>query len=103
MVFARFFYAVLFTLSLAYNIVRSAWETSILCLFGGIDPQVVDVETTLKKDISHFILANSITLTPGTLTLDIDHEGGRLKVAVLTPRTQESIIPFERYIRGVFE
>jgi len=36
-----------------------------------IDPQVVRFRTTLKKPISKVALAQSITLTPGTITVDI--------------------------------
>tara|TARA_Y100001970_G_scaffold226479_1_gene280049 strand:- start:17120 stop:17614 length:495 start_codon:yes stop_codon:yes gene_type:complete len=36
-----------------------------------INPQLVTFKTSLKKDFSKFILANSITLTPGTVTVRI--------------------------------
>jgi len=36
-----------------------------------IDPQVVKFKTKLETDISCVTLANSITLTPGTITMDI--------------------------------
>jgi multicomponent Na+:H+ antiporter subunit E len=36
-----------------------------------INPKIITVETTLKDDISRVIMANSITLTPGTITVDI--------------------------------
>ena len=36
-----------------------------------IDPQVVTFKSHLKSDISRTVLANSITLTPGTVTIDI--------------------------------
>jgi len=36
-----------------------------------IDPEVVRFETKLETDISCVTLANSITLTPGTITMDI--------------------------------
>ena len=36
-----------------------------------IDPQIVTFKTKLETDISHVTLANSITLTPGTITMDI--------------------------------
>jgi multicomponent Na+:H+ antiporter subunit E len=36
-----------------------------------IDPQIVKFKTKLETDISHVTLANSITLTPGTITMDI--------------------------------
>jgi multicomponent Na+:H+ antiporter subunit E len=36
-----------------------------------IDPQILKFETKLETDISCVTLANSITLTPGTITIDI--------------------------------
>ena len=36
-----------------------------------IKPGIVIIKTRLKSDIAKMILANSITLTPGTFTLDI--------------------------------
>jgi len=40
-----------------------------------ICPAVVEVKTRLKSDLGRLLLANSITLTPGTLTIDVrgDH------------------------------
>lgn len=40
-----------------------------------INPRVVKVPTNLKSDFSKLILANSITLTPGTLSLDVEEDG----------------------------
>lgn len=37
----------------------------------GIDPQIVKYKSTLKSDFSKVTFANSITLTPGTITMDI--------------------------------
>jgi len=36
-----------------------------------INPGIVEVKTKLKSKTGRFILANSITLTPGTLTMEI--------------------------------
>ncbi|MEA3282415.1 MAG: Na+/H+ antiporter subunit E [Euryarchaeota archaeon] len=36
-----------------------------------IDPQVVTFKTMLQSDVARTALANSITLTPGTVTIDI--------------------------------
>ncbi len=36
-----------------------------------VNPGIVKVKTELKSDIGRLLLANSITLTPGTLTLDV--------------------------------
>lgn len=47
-----------------------------------IDPAVVRVRTALRRDLAVATYANSITLTPGTVTVDI--EGDELVVHALT-------------------
>ena len=37
-----------------------------------LNPGFVEVETSLKGDFGKLTLANSITLTPGTLSIDVD-------------------------------
>jgi multicomponent Na+:H+ antiporter subunit E len=46
-----------------------------------IDPVLVTVKTTAKTDLGKALFANSITLTPGTVTADID--GDTLRVHAL--------------------
>ena len=41
-----------------------------------IRPGIVKVKTTLTSDTALTFLANSITLTPGTMSVDIDRENG---------------------------
>jgi multicomponent Na+:H+ antiporter subunit E len=48
-----------------------------------IEPKVVDIDGSGLGPVDLALLGNSITLTPGTLTLDV-HEG-RLLVHALTP------------------
>ena len=73
-----------------------------------IKPGVVVIKTRLKSDIAKMILANSITLTPGTFTLDVG--GDRLLIHwinVKTEKTDEAtkLIAkrFEKYLRVVFQ
>lgn len=40
-----------------------------------IDPQLITFQTDLKKDISLVTMANSITLTPGTITASVTADG----------------------------
>ncbi len=40
-----------------------------------IDPEIVRFDSTLKKEISLVTFANSITLTPGTITMYVSVEG----------------------------
>lgn len=96
-------YAIAYVIDLVYNIIKSVLAVSVQCLTGNIDPVVMEVPTVLKREISQVVLGNSITLTPGTLTVDIDHEKQVLIVAVLSPRDPKAVIPFEPFIKGMLE
>ena len=50
-----------------------------------INPEIVMLKTDIKSDLGVLLLANSITLTPGTIT--IDTEGEYLYVHWLYART----------------
>lgn len=43
-----------------------------------IQPRIVDFRGHQKTDLGRFIYANSITLTPGTITVRLDDEGFRI-------------------------
>ena len=66
------------------EIVKSSIEVARVVLRPRIDvePQVVDIDGGSLDPVDQALLGNSITLTPGTLTLDV-HEG-RLLVHALT-------------------
>jgi multicomponent Na+:H+ antiporter subunit E len=73
-----------------------------------IRPGIVKVKTSLKSDIAKTFLANSITLTPGTLT--IDFIGDNLYVHWINivsedPEVETKIIvkKFEKYLKKIFE
>ena len=75
-----------------------------------IKPGIVKVETSLKSDTGLTFLANSITLTPGTLTVDIDREGGFLYIHWINVRhkdiegaTKSIVKRFERILTRIFE
>ncbi len=75
-----------------------------------IHPGIVKVKTTLKSDTGLTFLANSITLTPGTLTVDIDKEGGYLYVHWIEVRskdiegaTKRIVEKFEKILRRIYE
>jgi len=71
-----------------------------------IRPAMVEVKTGLRSPLGRMLLANSITLTPGTLSVDID--GDRILVhwvdcppgTDLEAATQRIADGFERHIRG---
>ena len=69
---------------LAKEVVRSSLEVSRIVLDPRlpISPTIVDIDATALHPIDRAILGNSITLTPGTLALDVHR--GVIKVHSLT-------------------
>jgi len=72
-----------------------------------IKPGIIIIKTGLKQDLAKMILANSITLTPGTFTLDIDDDKLLIHwINVKTDNIDEAtkIIGerFEKYLRIIF-
>ena len=68
-----------------------------------IDPSIVRIKTKLKTDFGRFILANSITLTPGTITIDVQDD--ELLIHSITEHTASGVKDdaMERKISKVFE
>ena len=68
-----------------------------------LTPTLVTFRTDLKTDFGRFLLANSITLTPGTITVQV--EGDKLTVHCLD-KSMLDISPqgtFQRWIRKMEE
>jgi multicomponent Na+:H+ antiporter subunit E len=75
-----------------------------------ITPGIVTVKTKLKSDVGLTFLANSITLTPGTLTVDVDRDGGVLYIHWINVKdrdvakaTEHIVARFEGILEKVFE
>lgn len=65
-----------------------------------IDPGLVRVPTRLRSALGVTTFANSITLTPGTVTLDV--EGEALVVHALVRQAPESFGRMERRVAAAF-
>ena len=104
MFLSRIYYAIAYLVVLIIEIIKATIDMSVRVFKAdGFKPIVIDIGTELKRPISQTILANSITLTPGTLSVDLDSENQVIKVAVIAPRDVKDIIPFEPYIKGMLE
>ncbi|MDP2923818.1 MAG: Na+/H+ antiporter subunit E [Candidatus Omnitrophota bacterium] len=75
-----------------------------------INPGIVKVKTTLKSDTALTFLANSITLTPGTLCVDIKSKEGILYIHWIDVKSQDSqkatqliVDTFEKVLKKIFE
>ena len=104
MFLTRIGYGIIYFLDLIYEIIKSTIDVAFNKIMRrDINPVVIDVETVLKRPVSQTILANSISLTPGTLSVDLDSENQIIKVAAISPREKKDIIPFEPYIKKMLE
>ena len=75
MFLSRIYYAIAYLVVLILEIIKSTLDMVVRIFKGNqYDPVVIDIDTDLKRPISQTILANSITLTPGTLSVDLDSE-----------------------------
>lgn len=75
-----------------------------------INPGIVKVKTSLRSDTALTFLANSITLTPGTLSVDIDSDNGILYVHWIDVKTKDTdaatkiiVRRFEKILKKIFD
>ena len=75
-----------------------------------INPGIVKVKTKLKSDTGITFLANSITLTPGTMSVDVDKDKGFLyihwidvKAKDVEDATRIIVNRFEKVLEKIFE
>jgi multicomponent Na+:H+ antiporter subunit E len=107
----RYFWMLIYVLVLLWECLKANVDVAYRVLHPAmpIRPGIVRVQTSLKTDVARTCLANSITMTPGTLTVDIDGTG-HLFIHWIhikqnsTGRAKEMIVNrFERILKRVFE
>lgn len=72
-----------------------------------IKPGIVEVETKLKSKLGRMILANSITLTPGTLTVKVENDtffihSINVEHTDLEGATKDIVKKFEKYLEVIY-
>jgi len=97
---------------LAWECVKANFDVAYRVLNPGlpVKPGIVRIKTSLRSDTGLTFLANSITLTPGTMTVDVDAEKGILYIHWINvssddPAERASRIAgrFEPVLRRIFE
>lgn len=77
---AKFFSLLFYVLCVfPCELVKANWDVAKRC-FGGcknVNPGIVKVPVDLKSEYGQAMLANSITLTPGTITMEVAEEEGQ--------------------------
>ncbi len=73
---SAFFYTFVYLLVFLWELVKSNLDVALRVIRPSlpINPGIVKTKTVLKSKMARMILTNSITLTPGTLTVDIDDD-----------------------------
>ena len=71
------FWAIVYLFVFGWYVLRGGLDVVYRVLHPAmpIRPGIVRVKSTLETDTGRIVLANSITLTPGTLTVDVTPEG----------------------------
>ncbi|WP_139904218.1 Na+/H+ antiporter subunit E [Clostridium thermarum] len=110
----RFGAFLLFCLLYIWELLKANWDVAKRALSPklNINPGIVKIETELKSDYGLAMLANCITLTPGTITMDIVEENGKcymyihwIDVATRDMKEASDTIKgvFEPWVRRIFK
>ena len=108
----RFFHFLIYIPKFFWEMIKANLEVAYLVVHPllPIKPGIVKIKTKLTKDSAITVLANSITLTPGTMTVDVNKEKGELyihwikvKVQETDSATKEISEKFEKTLTEVFE
>jgi len=106
----RWLYFLIYLPYFLYYCIRANFDVAARVIHPDVPirPGIVKVRTTLTSEMAKTFLANSITLTPGTLTVDLD--GQDLYVHWINidtedarKRTAEICGRFEPLLRRIFE
>ncbi len=67
-------FLILFFFILVYYLYSSSVKMLFTIIRGNPNPRIVHFRTRLHSDLARMVLANSITFTPGTITLDLNDD-----------------------------
>jgi multicomponent Na+:H+ antiporter subunit E len=110
-IFVRLLWAIVYIPVLFFYILMANFDVlyRIIHPLRPINPGIVKVKTRLKTDAGKTMLANSITLTPGTLTVDITDDNYlyvhciNIKEKDMEQATNKIVLRFENYLERIFE
>ena len=91
-----------------WGMTKANLDVAYRVITGKINPGIVRVETSLKNSYAMTMLANSITLTPGTLTVDVDENNGTyyihwINITKVEPTGEDIYGSFEEWAKRVVE
>ena len=106
----RLWASLILTLLFLREVLLSAVRVSAIVLkpnLKGLRPGIVAFPLSVKTDAEITLLANLITLTPGTLSVDVSDDRSMLYVHVLDLRDRDAVVAeiangFETRVKAVF-
>lgn len=107
---ARYFWALIYLFIFTWEVLKANFDVAYRVIHPAmpIKPGIVKVPLEVQSDIARTMLANSITMTPGTIAVDII--GDYIYVHWIYVRTEnpeeytrEVSGRFEKYIKKIFE
>lgn len=102
-------YAALYVAVFAAEIVRANVDVTyrVLAPDPVIEPEVILLPLRVRSDVAVTVIANSITITPGTVTLDHDAERNALYIHAVDGRDPDAIAApirnWENYALEIFD
>jgi multicomponent Na+:H+ antiporter subunit E len=106
----RYFWFIVYLFVFIWECIKANLDVAYRVLHPAmpIRPGIVKVKTELKSDMAKMLLANSITMTPGTITVDIIDDTLYIHWIYIRSEDQEvytGIITgaFEKYIKRIVE
>jgi multicomponent Na+:H+ antiporter subunit E len=108
----RVLFALLYGVTFLWEMIKANVHVALIVLnpVRPIRPGIVKIRTGLTKDTAITVLANSITLTPGTFTVDVNPLARELYIHCITvegtdieENTRAIGFKFERILKEVFE
>ncbi len=78
----RSFFGIRYLFKFLWEMIKANFHVAYIVIHPNlpIKPGIVKIKTTLTKDSAITVLGNSITLTPGTLTVDVNEETKELYI-----------------------
>ncbi len=91
-----------------WGVITANIDVAIRVITGKINPGIVKIRPNLKTDLGITMLATSITLTPGTVSVDVDEKDNALyvhwiDVADKHPTSEQVAGSFEKWAKMVME
>ena len=106
----RYFWFIIYLFIFIWECIKANIDVAYRVLHPAmpIRPGIVKVKTTLKSDMAKMLLANSITMTPGTISVDIIDDYLYIHWIYISsedPEVYTGMITgaFEKYIKRIIE